>query len=254
MAAGRYEADVGADGTWSIVLILNPGGNVATFVATDAAGNATEVRVPVYLQACAGAPEVAMAGGASQVDALQADLDGDGEPDTVTTYIADGRWRLHVELAYGWETETDITPYVTDSPPPSPVRAIHLGLPTVVVELGGNLVGASYGFVALSGCTLTPVLGADGALPDIWVGIGIHHSEFFRCERDAITQVTMGRNETWIGITETRYPISAGSARFGTPTITEEQTDAPPIPTDGSDDTAWIEEVARQRRSACLPW
>ncbi len=43
-AAGRYDAPVDADGNWSIVLVLAPGHNVATFTATDPAGNATTVR------------------------------------------------------------------------------------------------------------------------------------------------------------------------------------------------------------------
>lgn len=46
--AGQYEANVDADGNWSIVLILSPGANGARFVATDAAGNQTEARVTVY--------------------------------------------------------------------------------------------------------------------------------------------------------------------------------------------------------------
>jgi hypothetical protein len=50
MAAGRYDAEVSPSGDWSIVLVLNPGGNVATFTATDAAGNTTEVRQAVHYQ------------------------------------------------------------------------------------------------------------------------------------------------------------------------------------------------------------
>ena len=46
--AGRYEADVDGDGNWSIRLVLSPGANGALFVATDAAGNATEAQVTVY--------------------------------------------------------------------------------------------------------------------------------------------------------------------------------------------------------------
>ncbi|MDH4307603.1 MAG: hypothetical protein OEX04_09010 [Acidimicrobiia bacterium] len=260
VAAGRYPAEVDAAGNWSIVLILNPGGNVATFVATDPAGNTREVRVPVYLQACLGVPEIAMPEVVSSTTTLTADLDGDGDGDTITTYLAQDRWRLHLELAYGWETDTDITPYVSDprlvttATTPSPIRTVNLGLPTVLVELGDNLVGYSYGFVALTDCTLQTVLGPDRAMPEIWEGIGIHHSEFFRCEAGAVTQVQMGRNETWIGITETRHPFSTGSATFGTPTVTEEKVDAPPIPTDGSEDAAWTDEVTRRRTSACRPW
>jgi hypothetical protein len=260
MAAGRYPVEVDAGGNWSIVLILNPGGNVATFVATDPAGNTSEVRVPLYLQACLGAPEIAMPGAMSNAATLTADLDGDGNADTITTYLAQDRWRLHLQLAYGWETDTDITRYVIDpdlvthATPPSPIRTVNLGLPTVLVELGGNLVGYSYGFVALTGCTLQPVLGPDQDMPVIWEGIGIAHSEFFRCEPGAVTQVQMGRNETWIGITETRYLFSTGSARFGSPTVTDEKVKAPPIPTDGSADAAWTDEVARRRNTACRPW
>lgn len=47
--AGRYEADVDEEGNWRIVLILNPGGNVVTFRAKDAAGNVTEKAIKVFL-------------------------------------------------------------------------------------------------------------------------------------------------------------------------------------------------------------
>lgn len=46
---GPFEADVDPEGNWSIVLILSEGGNRATAVATDAAGNTSEVSVVVYL-------------------------------------------------------------------------------------------------------------------------------------------------------------------------------------------------------------
>lgn len=46
---GPYEADVDEAGNWSIVLILSDGGNRATAVATDPAGNTAEDSVVVYL-------------------------------------------------------------------------------------------------------------------------------------------------------------------------------------------------------------
>jgi hypothetical protein len=46
--AGPYEAEVDADGTWRIVLILSEGANGARFVARDAAGNEGEARITVY--------------------------------------------------------------------------------------------------------------------------------------------------------------------------------------------------------------
>lgn len=47
-AAGRYPVSVADDGRFEAVLILNPGGNVATFTATDPWGGSSELRVPVY--------------------------------------------------------------------------------------------------------------------------------------------------------------------------------------------------------------
>ncbi len=47
--AGPYEATVDEAGNWSIVLVLSPGTNRATFVAIDAAGNQASATVsPVY--------------------------------------------------------------------------------------------------------------------------------------------------------------------------------------------------------------
>ncbi len=47
VAAGPYQADVDQEGRWSIVLLLNPGGNLASFTATDPAGNTAEASVSV---------------------------------------------------------------------------------------------------------------------------------------------------------------------------------------------------------------
>ena len=48
VAAGPYEASVADDGSWSIVLMLNKGGNRASFTATDAAGNIAEASIVIY--------------------------------------------------------------------------------------------------------------------------------------------------------------------------------------------------------------
>lgn len=47
VTAGRYEADVAPDGTWSIVLVLSPGSNRALFTAVDEVGNESTARVTV---------------------------------------------------------------------------------------------------------------------------------------------------------------------------------------------------------------
>lgn len=46
-AGGRYPADVDEAGNWSIVLMLQPGSNLATFVAAGPDGTATQVDMPV---------------------------------------------------------------------------------------------------------------------------------------------------------------------------------------------------------------
>ncbi len=48
--AGDWEADVSEDGAWRIVLILQPGSNVATITAVDAAGNEGKDRVQVFYE------------------------------------------------------------------------------------------------------------------------------------------------------------------------------------------------------------
>jgi hypothetical protein len=45
--AGRYEADVAADGSWRLLLVLSEGSNRVRFVARDSAGNQSEASVTV---------------------------------------------------------------------------------------------------------------------------------------------------------------------------------------------------------------
>lgn len=47
-ASGKFKATVASDGSWSIQLLLAPGPNGVVFVASDDAGNATEVRMTVH--------------------------------------------------------------------------------------------------------------------------------------------------------------------------------------------------------------
>jgi hypothetical protein len=49
VAAGRWFADVSAEGRWSIVLFLTEGANHVAFVAVDAAGNQARAAVTVHL-------------------------------------------------------------------------------------------------------------------------------------------------------------------------------------------------------------
>ena len=48
VAGGKWSADVDDEGRWSIELVLAPGPNGASFVATDTAGNQTTARITVH--------------------------------------------------------------------------------------------------------------------------------------------------------------------------------------------------------------
>lgn len=50
VAAARYPVTLQPNGVWSIVLLLRPGGNLATITATDAAGNVTTAKRAVTYQ------------------------------------------------------------------------------------------------------------------------------------------------------------------------------------------------------------
>jgi hypothetical protein len=49
VASGKFHASVEKDGRWSVSLVLAPGANGVRFVASDAVGNETEVRLTVHL-------------------------------------------------------------------------------------------------------------------------------------------------------------------------------------------------------------
>ena len=124
---GKYEAHVDAAGSWSIQLVIFPGANGASFVATDAAGNETVARITVYLDGeeppkeGEDPPEVAFT--ASQVYGSCAEnppydvFNGTAQPGTVvavtspygggeTVTDGEGNWSIQVffpEAPYGGE-------------------------------------------------------------------------------------------------------------------------------------------------------
>lgn len=51
VTAGKYQADVDAEGNWGIVLVLQPGGNQASFRAVNEAGDVAEASVKVFYDA-----------------------------------------------------------------------------------------------------------------------------------------------------------------------------------------------------------
>jgi len=109
-AAGRYAADVDTQGNWSIVLVLNPGSNLATFVANDQAGNATTANIAIHYQPPAHADSTVLI--ANEHGVYQVDPDGDvttlleGE---VAAAVDDTRGGLLFQTHQGrnWEDEED---------------------------------------------------------------------------------------------------------------------------------------------------
>ena len=49
VAGGKFRANVDGSGHWSIQLVLSPGANGASFVASDEAGNQTTAKIVVHL-------------------------------------------------------------------------------------------------------------------------------------------------------------------------------------------------------------
>lgn len=99
LAAGRYPAEVDAAGTWSIVLTLSPGSNVASFAAFAPAGATTEVQVPLYYVpdpinlglAAEWISELADGVAVGVGEAAQgSDLNGDGDQEDVLVHVATG--------------------------------------------------------------------------------------------------------------------------------------------------------------------
>lgn len=109
--AAGFRADVDADGHWSIVLLLEPGGNLATIKAFDEAGNMSEATVKVFYEA--GEGEHAFTANQSyKVSAANPPYDvfyGTGRPGTTvkatsdfgsasTTVNEKGKWEMKVKF------------------------------------------------------------------------------------------------------------------------------------------------------------
>lgn len=111
LAAGQYATEVDSTGAWSIVLTLNPGSNVASFIATNPAGITTEVRVPVAYQPKPDNLGLAakwidpLADGAAvgiHESAQGSDLNGDGDTEDVLVYVVGAGGIVNTGLQSYW--------------------------------------------------------------------------------------------------------------------------------------------------------
>ncbi len=109
--AAGFRADVNADGYWSIVLLLEPGGNLATIKAFDEAGNMSEATVKVFYSSAEG-EHAFTANQSYKVSAANPPYDvfyGTGRPGTTvkatsdfgsasTTVTEKGKWEMKVKF------------------------------------------------------------------------------------------------------------------------------------------------------------
>ncbi len=134
---------------------------------------------------------------------ITGDIDGDGFDDVVTGYLlgssepteATGA-ALHVELASGWGTELrlDQIEQISGSPVVSrPERIVEMSDdPLVVVAVAWILPGELYGLFRFEGCALGLVTTVDGIMPDLWVGLGPSHDDWFVCRPDSVAMLELG--------------------------------------------------------------
>ena len=108
--AGRYEATVTGTGEWSIALTLSPGRNVATLIATDAAGNETSATVVVFLEATEPKPDRDWEFIAHRVNGSSSETPpfdvywGTGKPGTVIQVLSEyGSKSTEIDTDGDWE-------------------------------------------------------------------------------------------------------------------------------------------------------
>jgi hypothetical protein len=165
--------------------------------------------------ACDDEPSSEVPQGAVELRRLSGDVDGDRSKDTVTAYSNGGGTFLHVNLSTGWGTtlQTD-TIDNGDEFGDGPVGIVKMsGDRLIVTYIGSGGVGPVYGLIVLRDCVLTPVLLSDGTMPDLWMGGGASHIDWFSCGADGVSMFQFGLIGDTIGIGE--HPdFGSGEGRF----------------------------------------
>lgn len=159
----------------------------------------TSTEGPSPSEVCSAEQHTALDLDALAVQSIVGDLDGDGFDDTLTGYLlgspdpaeADSAV-LHAELASGWGTELRVDEL-------EPLDFLVIVEPRTVVTMSDdNLVvagvaeisaGRLFGFFAFEDCRLEVVTTTEGAMPEIWIGGGRTHDDWFVCESDRVLMV-----------------------------------------------------------------
>jgi len=157
-----------------------------TFVTTTATTvTSTTTSLPA---GCPGPGAGPIPAGAEEVSSRPAHLDADGLTDIFSAYYHAGAWQLHADLGTGVTARLVLDDAWAADHWPLGVRNVAVerahGLGSteqvVVVRIYTGMV-AAYGLFAFEDCRIVPLTGADGQLPDLWVGMGPAHSDWPVC-------------------------------------------------------------------------
>jgi len=161
-----------------------------TAAAPTTAAPTTAAPAPTAAAACAGIPD-SIPPSATDRTSVIGDVDGDGVLDAVTVFQDGGAWSVFVELSYGYATPAAITPYDPFFfPEANSVMNVGVAAEVILVNTGFGLVGPIFGVWYLdAGCNLQQSTLDGTAIFEPYRGIGILHSEGFRCTVDGITLV-----------------------------------------------------------------
>jgi len=161
-----------------------------TAAAPTTAAPTTTAALPPAAAVCAGIPD-SIPTFATDRTSVIGDVDGDGDLDAVTVFQDGGAWFVFVELSYGYATHAAITPYDPfSSPQATSVMNVGVAAEVILVNTGFTLVGPIFGVWYLdSGCNLQQATLDGTAMFEPYGGIGVFHSEGFRCTLDGITLV-----------------------------------------------------------------
>lgn len=176
-----------------------PETTTSTFVTTTA----TTVTTTTLPAGCPGPGAGPIPAGAEEVTSRPALLDADGSTDTFSAYYHGGAWQLHADLGTGVTARLVLDDAWAADHWPLGVRNVAVerahGLGStqqvVVVRIYTGLV-TTYGLFAFEDCRIVPLAGADGQLPDLWVGMGPAHSDWPVCgPGPSVFQVVFGSSE-----------------------------------------------------------
>lgn len=157
---------------------------------------------PVPSEVCSREPHTPLDSSARAVHSIVADVDEDEFDDTVTGYRLGSSDPaeataafIHVELASGWGTELRVDELqLADGPTMAePMRVVTMdGDPLVVAGVAEASARQFFAFFTFEDCRLEVVTNSDGELPEIWVGGGRTHDDWFTCDSDRVLMVQFG--------------------------------------------------------------